>query len=478
MRVLQVQQNASVLPWRETPRVAYSAGLPSSASNLLRLSPPHVSKSLTLDPLQDRMTLFQSKLGSVKAWIGLAFGSSPVHVIQNAQVLLETGQFAPQTVTTLGGKFYQVSERLPALALWIRNRLNHPIRLTDARGNYMTPGLIDQHNHGALGVDLMTASPQAIHGLMKKLPAYGVTGIAATMVTAPKEEMAQAIHRVEQAIATQGPKETRLLGLHLEGPFLNKGYNGTHNPAWMLEPSINAMTGLNSPSLRLVSLAPELDQQARLTNYLVSRGVRVLAGHTGANFQQMKQATDAGLTGVTHLYNRMPALHHRDPGVIGAALTLPSLKSEVIADGAHVHPSVLQFTLQSRPKDMILVTDSMYLAGLPDGQSGMMGGKKVISREGKVYDEALGCDPKAAGSLAGSAVILNQCVKNVTRWGLTNFATAVQMASKNPADFMGLSQVGRLKANAFADFVLWDPKTLEVNQTYIGGNKVYQRAAV
>lgn len=445
--------------WRETPRVAYSSA----------------QQQLNLTSQNNQASSPQESSYAIKDWFRFAFGKAPVRIIQNAQVLLENGQFATQNVTTLGDKFYQVSDKLPGLALWVRKQLGHSIQVTNAQGHLMTPGLIDQHNHGALGVDLMTASPQEMNSLMRKLPAYGVTGIAATMVTAPKDDMAQAIQRVEQAIQTQGPQQTRLLGIHLEGPFLNKGYNGTHNPKWMLEPSLTTMAGLESPNLRLVSLAPELDQNAQLTKALVSKGIRVLAGHTDASLQQMKQATDAGLSGVTHLYNRMPALHHREPGVIGAALTLPSLKSEIIADGVHVHPSVLRFTLQSKPQDMILVTDSMYLAGLPDGQSGMMAGEKVKCQEGKVYVESKGCDPRTI-VLAGSAAILNQCVQNVVRWGITNFATAVQMASKNPADFMGLTQVGRIKSNALADFVLWDPKTLKVNQTYIGGNKVYQRA--
>jgi N-acetylglucosamine-6-phosphate deacetylase len=414
---------------------------------------------------QKRLNTFEK----LSDWARLAFSKTPVFVYQGGSVLEATGQFSQKAVLVQGDQIRRVSATLPTAAFFVRRYLGGPTHRVALNGLLMTPGLIDQHTHGAFGKDYMQNSPAEMQSLLHTLPRYGVTSVLATLVSAPFEQIRAAMGRVEtvMANAVNAPKSARVLGMHLEGPFISQDFRGAH-VAGFLQPVEQArfvQAGVLHPQLKLVTLAPELDKNLALTRYLAANGVRVSAGHTGATYADIQQAQRAGLSGVTHLFNAMPSLHHREPGVVGAALTLPGLKAELIADGHHVNPALVSMVAALRPNDMILVSDSMCLAGMPNGSRRDFAGQEVHVKDG--------CVRNKEGAIAGSSAILGQTVQAVSRQGLMPFATAVQMASKNAADFLGRSDLGRLAPRAAADFVLWDPKTLTVKATYIAGQKVY-----
>lgn len=431
----------------------------------------------TLTPVTPHRVLPQSTSSSrlgLKGYYELAVGQEPLHIFQGGKVLQENGQFISANLVTLGSKILSVGGNLPSVALWLRRKLRpSQFQVHNATGMLLTPGLIDQHNHGAHNVCFSHSSADEITQLAKRMPSYGVTSVLPTLSTAPTAELQASIQKVNQSIAEQAPQgQTRWLGIHLEGPFLEAKQKGAHNSEWFQKPTSEALQQFASPYLKVMTMAVEHDRDLKATQQLTQQGIRVQVGHSMATYDQVAQAQQKGLSGVTHLYNQMSPFHHRQPGVVGSALMLPGLKSELTADGHHVHPDVVKMTIQRRPDDIILQTDSMYLAGMPDGQKGHMCGKPVVLRDGKVVDA--NCGPVIGnGDLSGSSAFLNQCVQNVVKWGITDFGHAVNMASKHPADYLGFTQLGRLKPGAMADIVLWDEKTLNVRQTFIGGKKAY-----
>jgi N-acetylglucosamine-6-phosphate deacetylase len=296
----------------------------------------------------------------------------------------------------------------------------------------MRRGLVDIHFHGQGGLDVMSGDPEDLLRLSLRLGRQGVSGFLATFVSSPKSEILAALERVKSMMGRE--KGAKILGVHLEGPFLHPERRGAHNPRYLRPPDLREArewVAAGEGLVRLVTLAPELPGQAELIRFLVKKGVRVTMGHSRADAGQAREGKRLGATSVTHLFNAMNPLHHRDPGLLGFALGDPDLYTELIADGVHVSDAVAALALRLRPPErMILISDGFFLTGLPRGRSAVLGGMKVRS----LPDGSLRLPD---GTLAGGGLTLPAIVERVIRLGILPASKVVEMASTNPLRMLG-----------------------------------------
>ncbi len=340
----------------------------------------------------------------------------------------------------------------------------------DARGGIVAPGFVDLHCHGAGGVDVLTASEADLLALARLLPRFGVTAFCPTLPSASHEALLTALGRISRARAVTRAG-ARLLGVHLEGPYLNPARQGAQDPAALRPPSrheleiLLAAAGGPAEGLALVTLAPELPGMAELIPWLCRAGVRVAIGHSDATYRQVRQAVRLGATHVVHCFNAMRGLHHREPGVAGAALVLDQLTVEVIADGIHLHPAVVDLVVRARgPAGVALVTDATAAAGLGDGRY-RLGDRPVVVSGGVART--------VAGVLAGSTLTMDRAVRNARRYARVDWAAAVQMAATTPARVLGMEdRAGCLAPGRPADVVVLD-RWGRVRATLVGGALVY-----
>jgi N-acetylglucosamine-6-phosphate deacetylase len=334
----------------------------------------------------------------------------------------------------------------------------------DLAGNLLLPGFIDSQVNGGGGVLFNDApSVEAIRAIGAAHRNFGTTGFLPTLISADLDVVARAIEAVQAALAAKVPG---VLGIHIEGPFLNVERKGIHDPDKFreLDPdAIKLLTGLRG-GRTLVTLAPEMTTPAMI-RMLADAGVVVAAGHTNATYQQIRVALKEGLTGFTHLFNAMSQLTGREPGVVGAALDDPDSWCGIIVDGEHTDPVVLRISMRCKRHDrFMLVTDAMPGVGT-NNKSFVIGGRKITVSGNLCIDED--------GRLAGSNIDMASCVRNaISMLGLP-LPEAVRMASQYPAEFLGLAhEVGRIAPGYKANFVLADAR-LEVLETWIDGQATY-----
>lgn len=318
-------------------------------------------------------------------------------------------------------------------------------------GGYIWPGLIDIHIHGAGGKDVMDATPEAIETISRTLGRYGVTGFLATTTTGDRQQLERAmVNIVEHAPYLQEGAE--VLGIHLEGPWICPEQRGAHHPAYITDPhpeDARWAEAVSEGTLRVVTMAPERPGAMGTIRELVNHGVIVSAGHTSATYAEMMVAAAGGVTHLTHFFNAMRGLHHREPGVVGAGLTEERFSLELIADGHHVHPVMIQLLMQSKaPEDIILISDGMRAVGMPAGKYDF-GGFTVFS-DGETVR-------LADGTLAGSLLTLDQAVRNIVRYAGLPLYKAVKMASLTPAKQIGVDgEMGSLVPGKLANAVMVD----------------------
>lgn len=337
----------------------------------------------------------------------------------------------------------------------------------------LTPGLIEQHCHGGFGCDFLHATIPQIQNCLRQLPTLGITGVLPTLISAPLEEMITAIDTLEETQHLSQSYRTRILGLHLEGPFLSKDFRGAHPEAALTPCDPDFLMALISPSVRMVTLAPELPGAQALIKQLVSQDVRVSIGHTNATADQCREAILNGATCFTHLFNAMRPLHHRQPGPLHVALTDEEVFTEYIGDGAHLHPETVKLLHHIRPLDrMLLVSDCMALAGMPDTETAEFGGQRVQQRHGAirtVHD----------GGLVGSAQFVSHQVRTLAQSGVTSFEAAIYCATQNVADHLGYGNLlGQIAPGFLADLTLWRRDTLEPVATWINGQLLYHHESL
>jgi N-acetylglucosamine-6-phosphate deacetylase len=330
----------------------------------------------------------------------------------------------------------------------------------------LMPGLVDLQVNGYYGVDLADADPAGWARVASRLPETGTTAFLPTYITAPVGELAEAL-RSARKIAAGAPAGARILGVHVEGPFLSPARAGAHRRDWIVPPSPGAVAELLAAGqgvLRLVTLAPEADGAMAAVVALVAAGVVVSVGHSDATARQVADAAGAGARMVTHLFNAQRGLHHREPGVVGQALTDQRLTSGLIVDLAHVAAPVCAIAFAAAPGRICLVTDAVACAGMPPGRY-LLGGQPVDLPAGG------GAPVRQDGTLAGSALRMDVALANAVGVGL-GLAEAVAAATRVPADLIGRPDLGRLAPGAAADLV-WLGDDLRTRATWVAGEQVY-----
>ena len=333
----------------------------------------------------------------------------------------------------------------------------------DATGCLVAPGFVDLQCNGALGLDL-ASEPDRLWEVAAALPRWGITAWLPTIVTAPPGTIDRALDAL--AAPPTGP-HARALGLHLEGPFLADPRRGAHPPKLLRPPTLADLDRWTPEhGVALVTLAPELPGAAEVIAALVHRGVVVSAGHTAATAEQALAAIDAGVTWVTHLFNAMEPLHHRAPGLPGVALADPRLAAGVIADGIHLHPVTVAAAHRALGPRLTLVTDAVGALGLPPGDTALGQARVRVDPDGSVR--------LPDGTLAGSALSMDQAVRNLRAWTGCDPDTAIAAATANPARVLRRTDVGHLAVGRPADVVVLDD-ALHVVATVTAGELAYTR---
>lgn len=318
----------------------------------------------------------------------------------------------------------------------------------------LAPGFVDLQVNGHDDVDVATADGEDWARMDQSLVAQGVTAWCPTLITGPAASTAAAAARIDAARCRPGPRP-EVLGIQLEGPHLTRA--GAHDATWFAPPTAEAIDGLPA-SARIVTLAPELPGAAEATATLVGRGVLVSMGHSEATLEDARSVVAAGATLVTHVFNAMGPLDHRRPGLAGLALADDRLAVSVIADLAHVHPSVLRIVARCKPRDgLVLVTDAVAW------RSGTLGSSEV-----RLVD---GVPRREDGTLAGSALTMDAAVRNLVDAGATDLPSALHAASGAPARRLGLTDRGVIAVGARADLVTLD-HGIRVQEVWIGGSQV------
>ncbi|WP_396953973.1 N-acetylglucosamine-6-phosphate deacetylase [Neobacillus niacini] len=333
------------------------------------------------------------------------------------------------------------------------------------------PGFIDVHIHGAAGADTMDATKEALDTMATALPKEGTTSFLATTITQEANQIEKALENAANYIMNQPSQgKAEVLGVHLEGPFVNPKMAGAQPKQHIIEPDLplfkkwQEMAGGN---IKQVTIAPEQPGGLEMVRYLKENSVIASLGHTDATYEQVDQAIEAGANQVTHLYNQMRGLHHREPGVVGAAFLRDELKAELIVDGVHSRPETVKLAYQQKGSEgLILITDAMRAKCLKNGQYDL-GGQEVTVKDGKAV--------LADGTLAGSILKLGHGVKNIVAFAGCSLAEAVEMASVNPAKQLNMyDKKGSITPGKDADIVILDPD-LEVTMTYCRGALAFNR---
>ncbi|MBC7319599.1 N-acetylglucosamine-6-phosphate deacetylase [bacterium] len=329
---------------------------------------------------------------------------------------------------------------------------------------FIVPGFVDIHTHGAVGYDIMDGEPKGIVKMAEFLASHGVTSFLPTTTTLDIESTLKAISAVERAIELN-KNGAKIIGIHLEGPFINPKHKGAQNERYIIEPTKEVLEKLTESKLiRLVTIAPEISGAIPAIKFMKDKGIYVSLGHSDATYEDTIKAIMAGATLVTHLFNGMRPFHHREPGIMGAGLAEDSLKCQIIADGIHIHFSAIRLVYKAKGyRNIILISDSMSATGLSDGEY-ELGGLRVTVRSGapRLQD----------GRLAGSTLTLDTAIKNIVNKALIPLPFAVEMASRIPAKSIGEASIGSFSYGNKADIVVLD-RNLNVIRTYIDGRLVY-----
>jgi N-acetylglucosamine-6-phosphate deacetylase len=332
----------------------------------------------------------------------------------------------------------------------------------------LVPGFVDLQVNGYFGVEFQTACADGWAEVTRRLPSTGTTSFLPTLITAPVDRLAAVLRAARVITAGLPPGGARILGVHVEGPFISPARRGAHNAAWITDPSPGAVSELiaaGAELLRLVTLAPELPGALPAISQLVDAGVLVSVGHSDATAEQVAAAAAGGARMVTHLFNAQRPLRHREPGVVGQALTDRRLTSGLIVDLHHVAGSVCGLAFAAAPGRIALVTDAAAPAGMPPGEY-LLGGEPVTLPAGE------GVPPlRADGTIAGSALGMDVAVANAVACGVM-LADAVAAATRIPADLIGRPDLGRIADGAAADLVWLSPQ-LTTRATWVGGRLAY-----
>ncbi|HYL11468.1 MAG TPA: N-acetylglucosamine-6-phosphate deacetylase [Terriglobales bacterium] len=339
-------------------------------------------------------------------------------------------------------------------------------RIVDFGDAVLAPGFIDIHIHGGAGHDVMESDPGALPCVEAFLLKHGVTTYFPTTVTAPLDATLAALDRLADAIEdkTNGNSpRARPLGIHLEGPFISHARRGVHPPEYLLKPTLSLFERFWQASrahIKVMTIAPELQGAQEVIQEASKRGVCVSLGHSDADLGAARSAMAAGARHATHTFNAMRPLGHRDPGILGLVLTDANMTADIIADGIHVDPAVVELFVKLKgPERAVLITDATSAAGMPDGHY-RLGSFELEVRNGKCI---------LGDKLAGSVLTMDRAIRNVIKFANLDLQQALRTASLNPANVVGISgRHGVLAPGADADIVVLNPQN-EVVKTIVRG---------
>ena len=338
-------------------------------------------------------------------------------------------------------------------------------QVIDAKGNYVSPGLIDIHIHGCKGFDTMDEDENAVEVISKGIVETGVTSFLPTTMTMSPERIYKAFDNIEKA-KNKSIKGAKILGAHMEGPFINEKYKGAQNPKYIYKPSFEFIKDYTD-LIKIITYAPEVDTNFEFTKKIKKDTDIVLSiGHTDATYNRAKEAKDLGVTNITHLFNAMTPLNHRDPGVVGLALT-SDMYCELIADKIHINKDLFQFVIDNKGKErLVLITDCMRAGCMHDGEYDL-GGQTVYVKDNSAR--------LASGNLAGSVLNLNKAVYNFKENTNLNIYEAINLASLNPAKSIKIDdKKGSLEIGKDADIAIFDDN-MNCHLTIVEGQIVYKK---
>jgi N-acetylglucosamine-6-phosphate deacetylase len=403
--------------------------------------------------------------------VGPRVASPPALRVVSGRVLSEDGTLERGWVAIEGSRLADVGSGTPPPGG----------RVVDVGDALVVPGLVDLHVHGGDGAQAGGAERSAVATAVRKMSRlharHGTTAMLATTVSDTPERLAETVRGIAQVVERPDPSGAAVAGIHLEGPWLAPARAGAHDPAQLRRPDPAELARLvraSGATVRLLTVAPELDGATELIAAALAAGVTVSVGHTDAGYEVARAAFDAGARHVTHLGNAMRPLDRRDPGPIGAALTDPRVTVEVIADGHHLHPALLRLVATAAPSRMVLVTDAVAAAGLPDGGH-RLGRAPVMLHAGRVV---LRDRPEV---LAGSALTMDRAVATAVASGV-DLVVALRAATATPARVAGPDRAGRergvLRPGATADLALLSDRDGTALATVVAGTVVHDPAGL
>ncbi len=338
----------------------------------------------------------------------------------------------------------------------------------DAGGKTVIPGYIDIHIHGAVGRDFNEGTEEAFDAISGFVASHGTTSVLATTSTVSGEDIGNAIEAASRKM-NKVPFGAEILGVHMEGPFFNEKALGAQNPQFVQKPSmenLEKIVGDNMDVLKMIAIAPETDGASELIAEVKKKGIVPAIGHTAADYDTAKAAMDAGAVMMTHFYNAMTPLKHRDPGVVGAAFDRGNVFIQLICDFIHVHPAAIRIAINNLGREnVIMISDAISGTGLGDGKY-VLGGLDIFVKDGVARIKE--------GNLAGSTLTLDTAMRNMLSIGYT-LADTVRFLSENPARAIGVDdRKGYIREGFDADLILLDEKK-EIEMVFVKGKPVYAR---
>ena len=377
-------------------------------------------------------------------------------VVQNVQLLLPDRIVPSATVWIRDGKIERVEPEY-------HSAVEDQYERIDGRGQWLIPGMIDVHIHGANGLDMMDGTEASIQEVSHACAATGCTSFLATSVSSTMEDLLNMIRSVKRVIGQEAG--AKIVGIHLEGPYLNPKRKGMQNEKYLRHPNMDEMQEIFQEAgslIKMVTIAPELPGGMELISFLKEQGVVIAVAHSDATYEEAKQAFAAGASHVTHCFNGMRPIHHRDPGLIVAAFEEHHVSLQAIVDQVHLHPAIIRLMHRLKgPEGMVLITDALQAMGMGDGNY-VFGGHHVTVSEGIARLED--------GTLASSTVTMNEALRLTVDTGIS-LTDAVHMGSTTPANILGLRDKGKIEPGYDADLVLLDEQ-FQVVWTMIAGKRI------
>lgn len=376
--------------------------------------------------------------------------------IKADKFFLKSGVVGPGYLELNEGLFGSFLKEVPANA-----------KVQDYSGKWIAPGLVDTHIHGFMNQDVMDNNPEGLKIMSEGLLSCGVTAFLPTTLTSSRDlltKVAKTIGEVKEEVTG-----AKIKGIYFEGPFFTEKYKGAQNPGYFSDPSLEIFNEWQAASggiIKKIALAPERQGVTEFVETVTKQGVVVALGHSDGTLEEAQKAVEAGASVFVHAFNGMRGLHHREPGMVGATMTLQDVYAELICDGHHVHKNAMDVLVKTKGHDHIaLITDCMMAGGMPDGDY-MLGEFPVVVAEGTARMQD--------GNLAGSILKLKEALKNVVDWGMATPEQAVMMASLIPAVSCNIDDTcGLIAKGREADFIVLSDQ-MELEATFLNGELRYE----